>query len=136
MMLTGTIILIAVGMDIVRQSGSPLAVRRFLLGASSACIILDDDKIADQQARFGANAPLLLALVLTTIAGIWATLKMGRPVELAFSALLVVSCVFAVVAGKLSLVPLLILGAVLLAGAQFVLMLAERAKALADMRMA
>ena len=279
MMLTGTIILIAVGMDIVRQSGSPLAVRRFLLGASSACIILvalvpgfgtfgsgvalfennvqqrllaesetvnasaaeeiaaakaemdaakadyapfeqavkdarrpvnaknseirkllgvtpldddallaarteladlesalydarfaaaetevafqkarlafnqvnrqrirldqkqtgrilDNDKIADQQARFGANAPLLLALVLTTIAGIWATLKMGRPVELAFSALLVASCVFAVVAGKLSLVPLLILGAVLLAGAQFVLMLAERAKALADMRMA
>lgn len=40
MMLTGTIILIAVGMDIVRQSGSPLSIRRFLLGASGACVLI------------------------------------------------------------------------------------------------
>ena len=40
MMLTGTIILIAVGMDIVRQKASPLSVQRFLCGAGFACLAL------------------------------------------------------------------------------------------------
>ena len=278
MLLTGTIILVAVGMDIVRQSGSPFAVRRFLLGASAACImlvalvpgfgtfgagvallengaqkrllaeseavnasvadeiaaakavmdeakaayapfetavkearrpvnaknseirrllgadpvdeaaiaaarselvvleaalfdarfdaaetetafqkarlafndvngqrlrldqkqtdrILDDESLAEKQARFGANAPLLLCLVLALGVGLWAMFNMARSLEIAFGILIAGSVLLAMIAGKLSLIPLLVLGAALLLGAQFVFVLADRAKQLSDARL-
>lgn len=55
--------------------------------------------------------------------------------RLAFGVLIAGSAILAVITGKLSLIPLLVLGAALLLGAQFVFTLAERAKQLSDAKM-
>ncbi|QJD72053.1 ABC transporter permease [Marinobacterium sp. LSUCC0821] len=173
MVVLGLIILVAVGLDIVRQSKSALRVQRMMgvvaivlalfatltpgskvissavtlhehnsmvalqaagtdLAANQTARLLAEPVVAEHAATVAANwQPALLLLVLV-VAALLVSITLKRTFALGAAALYAAGAVAVVSMGMAAVAPLLILGAVVLAGLTTVPYMFDRARALSE----
>ena len=171
MVVLGLIILVAVGLDIVRQSKSAVKVQRMLgvvalvlalfacltpgsalissaislhehnsmvamqaagldLAANQTARLLDAPAVAELQAIVSGNWQSFASLLVLVLGAVAVAVTLKRSLALILAAVYVAAAVLLVSMGMAAVAPLLILGAVVLAGMTTVPYMFERARTL------